>query len=166
MDKKYSYHELNAMLNLYGADGEIQFDKDKEAAKAYFLDHVNQNTVFFHSLEEKLEYLVENEYYEQELLDLYDFDFIKKLFKQAYAHKFRFSAFLGAYKFYTSYALKTFDGSRYLERFEDRVCMNALMLARGDKKLAQDLVEEIITGRFQPATPTFLNAARSKEASL
>ena len=166
MDKKYSYHELNAMLNLYGADGQIQFDKDKEAAKAYFLDHVNQNTVFFHSLEEKLEYLVENEYYEQELLDLYDFDFIKKLFKQAYAHKFRFSAFLGAYKFYTSYALKTFDGSRYLERFEDRVCMNALMLARGDKKLAQDLVEEIITGRFQPATPTFLNAGKKQRGEF
>ena len=53
----YSYHELNAMLNLYDANGKIQFDKDKAAARAYFLDHVNQNTVFFHSLEEKLEYL-------------------------------------------------------------------------------------------------------------
>ena len=54
MTTNYSYHELNAMLNLYGENGEIQFDKDREAAKAYFLDHVNQNTVFFHSLEEKL----------------------------------------------------------------------------------------------------------------
>jgi ribonucleoside-diphosphate reductase alpha chain len=166
MDKNYSYHELNAMLNLYDEDGKIQFDKDKAAAKAYFLDHVNQNTVFFHSLEEKLEYLVENEYYEKELLALYDFSFIKSLFQQAYAHKFRFSAFLGAYKFYTSYALKTFDGSRYLERFEDRVCMNALMLARGDKKLAQDLVDEIITGRFQPATPTFLNAGKKQRGEF
>jgi ribonucleoside-diphosphate reductase alpha chain len=166
MDKNYSYHELNAMLNLYDESGKIQFDKDRAAAKAYFLDHVNQNTVFFHSLEEKLEYLVENEYYEKELLDLYDFGFIKSLFQQAYAHKFRFSAFLGAYKFYTSYALKTFDGSRYLERFEDRVCMNALMLARGDQKLAQDLVEEIITGRFQPATPTFLNAGKKQRGEF
>ena len=166
MDKTYSYHEYNAMLNLYDEDRKIQFDKDKLAAKHYFLDHVNQNTVFFHSLEEKLDYLVENEYYEKELLDLYDFDFIKKLFKQAYAHKFRFAAFLGAYKFYTSYALKTFDGSRYLERFEDRVCMNALMLARGDKKLAQDLVDEIISGRFQPATPTFLNAGKKQRGEF
>ena len=166
MDKKYSYHELNAMLNLYGENGEIQFDKDKEAAKAYFLDHVNQNTVFFHSLEEKLEYLVENEYYEQELLDLYELDFVKSLFKQTYEHKFRFPAFLGAYKFYTSYALKTFDGERYLERFEDRVAMNALMLARGDKKLAESLVEEIISGRFQPATPTFLNAGKKQRGEF
>jgi ribonucleoside-diphosphate reductase alpha chain len=166
MTTNYSYHELNAMLNLYGENGEIQFDKDKEAAKAYFLDHVNQNTVFFHSLEEKLEYLVENEYYDKDLLEQYSFDFVKNLFKQAYDHKFRFSSFLGAYKFYTGYALKTFDGNRYLERFEDRVCMNALMLARGDNKLAQDLVEEIISGRFQPATPTFLNSGKKQRGEF
>ena len=166
MDKNYSYHELNAMLNLYDENGKIQFDKDRLAAKHYFLDHVNLNTVFFHSLEEKIDYLIENEYYEKEMLDQYDFEFVKDLFKQAYAHKFRFPTFVGAYKFYTSYALKTFDGERYLERFEDRVCMNALMLARGDKKLAQDLVEEIITGRFQPATPTFLNAGKKQRGEF
>ena len=166
MDKKYSYHELNAMLNLYGADNEIQFDKDKEAAKAYFLDHVNQNTVFFHSLEEKLEYLVENDYYDQEVLNQFSPEFVKDLFKQAYEHKFRFPSFLGAYKFYTSYALKTFDGDRYLERFEDRVVMNAIMLSRGDKKIAQSLVDEIISGRFQPATPTFLNSGKKQRGEF
>jgi len=154
------------MLNLYGENGEIQFDKDREAAKTYFLDHVNQNTVFFHSLEEKLEYLIENEYYDKEVLDQYGFEFVKNLFKQAYEHKFRFASFLGAYKFYTGYALKTFDGERYLERFEDRVCMNALMLAHGDAKLAQDLVEEIISGRFQPATPTFLNSGKKQRGEF
>jgi ribonucleoside-diphosphate reductase alpha chain len=166
MTQNYSYHELNAMLNLYDEDGKIQFDKDRLAAKHYFLDHVNQNTVFFHSLEEKLEYLIENEYYDEEVLGQYDFEFVKALFKQTYEYKFRFPAFLGAYKFYTSYALKTFDGNRYLERFEDRVCMNALMLARGDKKLAKELVEEIITGRFQPATPTFLNAGKKQRGEF
>ena len=162
MDNKISYHELNAMLNMYDSENKIQFGKDKEAARAYFLDHVNQNTVFFHSLEEKLNYLVENDYYEQELLDLYDPEFIKDLFKQAYSYKFRFPTFVGAYKFYTQYALKTFDGERYLERFEDRVVMNGLMLARGDRQLAKDVVDEIITGRFQPATPTFLNAGKKQ----
>ena len=57
------YHSLNAMLNLYGPNGEIQFDKDQEAAREYFLQHVNQNTVFFHSLRERLDYLVEKEYW-------------------------------------------------------------------------------------------------------
>lgn len=162
METKYSYHELNAMLNLYDENGKIQFDKDKAAAKAYFLDHVNQNTVFFHSLEEKLEYLVENDYYEKEILDAYTVEFVKDLFKQAYEYKFRFPTFVGAYKFYTQYALKTFDGGRYLERFEDRVVMNALMLARGDEAFARDILNEIITGRFQPATPTFLNAGKKQ----
>lgn len=46
------YHALNAMLNLYDADGRIQFDKDVLAARQYFLQHVNQNTVFFHNQDE------------------------------------------------------------------------------------------------------------------
>ncbi|WP_218026847.1 class 1b ribonucleoside-diphosphate reductase subunit alpha [Nocardia inohanensis] len=156
------YHALNAMLNLYGPNGEIQFDKDREAAHQYFLQHVNQNTVFFHNLREKLDYLVKENYYETEVLDQYSFDFTKKLFKQAYGKKFRFPTFLGAFKYYTSYTLKTFDGKRYLERFEDRVCMVALTLAAGDEQLASELVDEIMDGRFQPATPTFLNSGKKQ----
>ncbi|WP_435874533.1 class 1b ribonucleoside-diphosphate reductase subunit alpha [Nocardia vinacea] len=150
------------MLNLYGADGKIQFDKDREAAHQYFLQHVNQNTVFFHNLDEKLDYLVDENYYEAEVLEQYSRSFIKTLFQQAYAKKFRFPTFLGAFKYYTSYTLKTFDGKRYLERFEDRVCMVALTLAAGDEVLAGKLVDEIIDGRFQPATPTFLNSGKKQ----
>lgn len=160
------YHSLNAMLNLYDAEGRIQFDKDRLAARHYFLQHVNQNTVFFHNLEEKLRYLVEEGYYEQGVLAQYEFAFIKQLFQQAYAKKFRFETFLGAFKYYTSYTLKTFDGKRYLERYEDRVCMVALTLAAGDTALAQDLVEEMISGRFQPATPTFLNCGKQQRGEL
>ncbi|WP_029253204.1 class 1b ribonucleoside-diphosphate reductase subunit alpha [Paraoerskovia marina] len=156
------YHALNAMLNLYGPDGGIQFDMDRQAAHQYFRQHVNQNTVFFHDLDEKLDYLVENEYYEAEVLEKYDREFVKTLFQFAYGKKFRFETFLGAFKYYTSYTLKTFDGKRYLERFEDRVCMVALTLADGDQQFALDVVEEIIAGRFQPATPTFLNAGKKQ----
>nr|WP_240345654.1 class 1b ribonucleoside-diphosphate reductase subunit alpha [Pectobacterium brasiliense] len=154
------------MLNLYDAEGNIQFEMDKLAARRYFLQHVNQNTVFFHNLEEKLRYLVEEGYYEAEVLDQYQFDFIKSLFQQAYAHKFRFQTFLGAFKYYTGYTLKTFDGKRYLERYEDRVCLVALTLAKGDTALASALVDEIISGRFQPATPTFLNCGKKQRGEL
>ena len=160
------YHALNAQLNLVGADGKIQFEADKKAVREYFLQHVNRNTVFFHDLEEKLDYLVSNGYYEAETLEQYTPAFVKSLFKQAYAHKFRFQTFLGAYKYYTSYTLKTFDGKRYLERFEDRVVMVALYLAKGDTALASSLVDEIILGRFQPATPTFLNAGKAQRGEL
>ncbi|MFB8145294.1 class 1b ribonucleoside-diphosphate reductase subunit alpha [Microbacterium sp. NPDC056003] len=160
------YHALNAMLNLYDADGKIQFDADKRAAREYFLQHVNQNTVFFHSLKERLDYLVEKEYYEPEVLAKYPFEFIQQLNDFAYGKKFRFETFLGAFKYYTSYTLKTFDGKRYLERFEDRVVMTALALADGDQELATSLVDEIISGRFQPATPTFLNAGKAQRGEL
>ncbi len=156
------YHALNAMLNLYDDEGKIQFDKDREAANQFFLQHVNQNTVFFHNLREKLDYLLDNDYYEKHVLDKWDFPFVKSLFKRAYAKRFRFETFLGAYKYYTSYTLTTFDGRRYLERFEDRVCMVALTLADGDERLAEMLVDEIMGGRFQPATPTFLNSGKAQ----
>lgn len=160
------YHALNAMLNLYGADGKIQFDADKRAAREYFLQHVNQNTVFFHSLKERLDYLVEKEYYEPAVIEKYSLEFIQKLNDFAYGKKFRFETFLGAFKYYTSYTLKTFDGKRYLERFEDRVVMTALGLADGDEALAMQIVDEVISGRFQPATPTFLNTGKAQRGEL
>ncbi|WP_273718180.1 MULTISPECIES: class 1b ribonucleoside-diphosphate reductase subunit alpha [Bartonella] len=165
-DQITDYHALNAMLNLYDENGHIQFDMDRLAARQYFLQHVNQNTVFFHNLKEKIDYLIEEGYYEKALFELYDFSFIKKLFKRAYAFKFRFPTFLGAFKYYTSYTLKTFDGKRYLERYEDRICLVALYLAQGNKALAESFVDEIITGRFQPATPTFLNAGKKQRGEL
>lgn len=160
------YNALNAMLNLYDADGKIQFDKDREAARQYFLQHVNQNTVFFHNFEERMRYLLDNEYYERELVEQYSMQFIEQLRDEAYAMKFRFPTFLGAFKFFTSYALKTFDGKRYLERFEDRVVMVALGLAQGDEELARGYMREIISGRFQPATPTFLNLGKAQRGEL
>ena len=165
-ESQMDYHALNAMLNLYDDEGKIQFDVDKQAARQYFLQHVNQNTVFFHTLEEKLGHLVMQGYYEGSVLEQYEFEFIRGLYDYAYGMKFRFQTFLGAYKYYTGYTLKTFDGQRYLERYEDRAVMVALTLARGDEAMARHLVDEIVSGRFQPATPTFLNAGKKQRGEL
>jgi ribonucleoside-diphosphate reductase alpha chain len=163
---KVDFLALNAMLNLYDADGKIQFDKDRLAAREYFLQDVNRRTEFRHNLREKLNYLVSEGYYEQEFLDKYSFNFIKGLYKHLYAQKFRFATFVGAYKFYTGYALKSFDGSTYLERYEDRIAVTALYLADGDEKLARRLADEMINQRYQPATPTFLNAGKKQRGEL
>ena len=160
------YHALNAMLNLYDPDGKINFEADRMAARQYFLQHVNQNTVFFHSLDEKLGYLVDEGYYEKEVIDQYSKEFIHKIWDAAFAKKFRFPTFLGAFKYYTAYTLKTRDGKRFLERYEDRVVMVALALARGDEETAMNFMEEILSGRFQPATPTFLNAGKKSRGEL
>ena len=160
------YHALNAMLNLLDERGKIQFESDQQAARQFFLQHVNQNTVFFHNLDEKLDYLINEGYYEPEVIKQYRSEFIHDIWKQAYQVKFRFRTFLGAYKFFTSYALKTRDGKRYLERFEDRVVMTALTLAQGDEEFAHQLMVEIIQQRFQPATPTFINSGKKSRGEL
>ncbi|MCA0996765.1 class 1b ribonucleoside-diphosphate reductase subunit alpha [Alloyangia pacifica] len=166
LNETLDYHALNAMLNLYDEAGNIRFEADRMAARQYFLQHVNQNTVFFHSLTEKLGYLVDEGYYEAEVLAQYEQSFLQKIWDAAFAKKFRFPTFLGAFKYYTSYTLKTRDGKRFLERYEDRVVMVALALARGDEGLAMSFMEEILSGRFQPATPTFLNAGKKSRGEL
>ena len=160
------YHALNAMLNLYDREGRIQFGKDHDAVDAFFAAHVRPNTVTFGSQHERLDYLVKEGYYEERVLTRYDRAFVVKLFERAHASGFRFQTFLGAWKYYTSYTLKTFDGKRYLESFEDRTVMVALTLAQGDEAQAERLMEEILSGRFQPATPTFLNCGKGQRGEL
>lgn len=166
MQPTLDYHALNAMLNLYDKAGRIQFDKDHQAVEAFFASHVRPNSMAFASQQERLETLVDEGYYDASVLARYDRAFVLKLFNHAHASGFRFQTFLGAWKFYTSYTLKTFDGKRYLEDFEDRVTMVALTLAQGDETLAMQLTNEMLSGRFQPATPTFLNCGKQQRGEL
>lgn len=166
MQPTLDYHALNAMLNLYDKAGRIQFDKDHQAVEAFFASHVRPNSMAFASQQERLETLVDEGYYDASVLARYDRAFVLKLFNHAHASGFRFQTFLGAWKFYTSYTLKTFDGKRYLEDFEDRVTMVALTLAQGDETLAMQLTDEMLSGRFQPATPTFLNCGKQQRGEL
>ena len=167
-----TYNDLNAQLNM-PVDGAINIRADRQAARAYHLEVINPHTRFFHSLEEKVRYMLDKELWNKATVEMYDFDKFKSLFKRAHAHKFRFKTLLGAMKFYEGYALResTQDEegrytTTYLERFEDRVVMTAIHLSEGDYRQAQDLVDIIIDGRFQPATPTFLNAGRAKGGEM
>ncbi|ELY4855115.1 class 1b ribonucleoside-diphosphate reductase subunit alpha [Cronobacter turicensis] len=160
------YHALNAMLNLYDADGRIQFEKDREAVEAFMVAHVQPRSVTFPDTHARLAYLVSEGYYDENVLKRYDADFAAGLFDEARRDGFTFKTFLGAWKFYTSYTLKTFDGKRYLEHFPDRACMVALTLACGDETLARQILKEILSGRFQPATPTFLNCGKQQRGEL
>jgi len=166
MQASMDFHALNAMLNLYDREGRIQFAKDHEAVDAFFTAHVYPNSVTFASPQARLDYLVSESYYDARVLSRFDGDFVLSLFAHAHASGFRFQTFLGAWKFYTSYTLKTFDGKRYLEHFEDRVVMVALTLAQGDETLARQLTDEMLAGRFQPATPTFLNCGKAQRGEL
>ncbi|AKO95008.1 hypothetical protein BEH_07960 [Priestia filamentosa] len=147
-------------------DGKFQFEKDKEAVKSYFVDYVNQNTVFFHDLKEKLDYLIENDYYEEEFLKQYTFEQVKEVFKMAYKKKFRFPSYMSAFKFYNDYALKTNDKKKILERYEDRLAIMALYLSDGNFEKAKKMVKMFINQEYQPATPTTLNSGRKRRGEL
>ncbi|MEC1943247.1 class 1b ribonucleoside-diphosphate reductase subunit alpha [Bacillus velezensis] len=147
-------------------DGKFQFEKDKEAVHSYFVDYINQNTVFFHDLKEKLDYLIKNDYYEEEFLSEYTFEQIKSIYKIAYSYKFRFPSFMSAFKFYNDYALKTNDKTKILERYEDRVSIVALYCADGDYDKAIEEVHAMMKQEYQPATPTFLNAGRKRRGEM
>ena len=147
-------------------DGNYQFEKDREAAHSYFVDYINQNTVFFHDLREKLDYLIKNDYYEEEFLQQYTYEQLNEVYDIAYNKKFRFPSYMSAFKFYNDYALKTNDKAKILERYEDRVAIVALYLADGDFDKAKKLASMLINQEFQPATPTFLNAGRKRRGEL
>ena len=147
-------------------DGKFQFEKDKEAVHSYFVDYILHITVFFHDLREKLDYLIKNDYYEEEFLSEYTFDQIKTIFKLAYSYKFRFPSFMSAFKFYNDYALKTNDKTKILERYEDRVSIVALFFAGGDYEKAVKNVRTMMKQEYQPATPAFINAGRKRRGEM
>jgi len=157
---EFSPEEHNANLNQWGADGSIQLNEDKEAARQLHLQEINVNSVFFYDTKENLNYKIDNGYYDPEVIGMYSAEFLDKIFADARNFKFRFPSYVGALKFYAQYAMKTRDGEKYLERFEDRCVMVSLGLAQGDEVLALNYLSEILSGRFQPATPTFLNMGK------
>jgi len=161
-----SYLKLNnEVLNHYSRTGKLDLAKDREATRRYFLEHVNVKMRYFIDLEEKIRYLVEEGYYEAEFLKQYDMAFIKRMYEKAYAYKFRFPSFMSASKFYESYAMKSRDGEEILEKYEDRIVITALYLARGDEQLAERAVDAMMTA-YQPATPTALNSGKKARGEL
>lgn len=160
-----SYFRLNNEINR-PVNGQIPLHKDKEALTAFFKENVQPNSKAFDSITDKIAYLLKYDYLEEAFLNKYRPEFIEELSTKLFDKKFRFKSFMAAYKFYQQYALKTNDGEYYLESIEDRVLFNALYFADGDEELATDLALEMISQRYQPATPSFLNAGRSRRGEL
>lgn len=162
---KVTYFDLNNEINI-PVNGQIQLGKDKEALEAFLNENVKPNTKQFSSIKERINYLIQNNYYEEEFISKYSFEFIEKLYDYLKKEDFHFKTFMAAYKFYAQYALKTDDNAYYLENFIDRVATNALYFGDGDEKLALELANELIHQRYQPATPSFLNAGRKRRGEL
>lgn len=146
-------------------DEDYQLEKDKEAVRSYFLDYVNKNTVFFYTLKEKIDYLIENNYYE-DIYAFYSFEDIMRVYALIYERKFRFPSFMSAFKFFQNYALRDDSGEKFLERYEDRIACLSLYLAQGDVEKAIRFAEMLVNQEYQPATPTFLNGGKRRSGEL
>jgi ribonucleoside-diphosphate reductase, alpha subunit len=156
--------ELNNELMQRGADGFYRLEKDKEAVKA-FMEEVEQKSKKFPSLRDKLNYLIENDYYDN-LFDKYTYEQIEAVFNLTHSSGFQFQSYMAISKFYKDYAMKTNDKSQYLEQYPDRVAVVALHLGEGDGDKALRIAEAMIEQRLQPATPTFLNAGKSRRGEM
>lgn len=159
------YLQLNSQLNLVGEDGHPQFEKDIEALENYIETEVKPRDYFLaHKMTtgEKYEYLLENSYIEEDVVYKYDSQFFLDLIEEIeeLIGKFGFfETFMSAYKFYQQYALKSRDGKWFLENICDRIVLTAVAYS-SDEKHAADMARYMALKRFQPATPTFLNAGR------
>jgi ribonucleoside-diphosphate reductase alpha chain len=153
------YRALNAMLNIWGSDHSIQFERDAEAEQAYLIDVIEPSMKHFASEVERVHWLIDHQYYEQDLAQ-YDDAFIQELHDRGHQQWTSFGSFLGAYKFYQQYAMRTVDGGTVLEDFVERSVAVALKLADGREDDARRLADAIILRQYQPATPTFLNAGK------
>lgn len=158
--------ELNNQVIIRDANGKLQLDKDKEALQVYLSDYIEPKIKKFETFEERIDFLIENNYYSKEVIELYDMEFIKSLHKFISHHNFSFKSYMSASKFFDGYALKTNDGKEILEKYEDKILIVSLALAKGNKDLCMDIAEKLIKQEFQPATPTFLNAGRARAGEL
>jgi len=156
--------ELNNLVMQRGADGFFQLDKDREAVRE-FMEDVHRKSLRFASTTEQVRYLIENDYYD-DVYEQYTEAEVEEVFRIAHSYKFEFSSYMAVSKFYTDYAMRSNDRSVYLEHYPDRVAIVALYLGRGVIEAATALVCSMMEQRLQPATPTFLNAGKSRRGEM
>lgn len=156
--------ELNNMLMKRDETGFFQLEKDREAV-VEFMQDVERRSLSFPNTKAKVDYMIDNDYYEN-LYDRYTIDVIEDIYRIAHEYNFQFPSYMAASKFYTDYAVKSNDRKQYLEHYPDRVAVVALYLARGNADTARILVRSMMEQRLQPATPTFLNAGKSRRGEM
>ncbi|UPA32326.1 class 1b ribonucleoside-diphosphate reductase subunit alpha [Terrisporobacter glycolicus] len=158
--------ELNNQVIIKDEEGKYQLGKDKEALESYLNEYVNKRLKKFKSIEERLNYLIENDYYSKEVINKYSMDFIEKIYTHIKNSDFKFQSYMSANKFYQNYALKSDDNKTILETYNDKVLIVSLALGDGDEELTLNLADKLIKQEFQPATPTFLNAGRARAGEM
>lgn len=163
-EKKYNHIELNNEVTKRKDNGFFNLEKDQEALKVY-LEEIHDKTIYFDSEIERLHYLVDNNFYFNVFAKYNDSDLVE-ITEYAKSINFQFASYMSASKFYKDYALKTNDKQQYLEDYNQHVAIVSMYLANGDKDQAKQFISAMVEQRYQPATPTFLNAGRARRGEL
>ncbi|GAY78944.1 ribonucleotide reductase of class Ib (aerobic), alpha subunit [Sporolactobacillus inulinus] len=162
--KTKSYTELNNEVLTRGEDGFYRLEKDQEAIRVY-MEEVHEKTIHFSGILDRLHYLVDEHYY-YDVFAQYSEEEIKRLHQIASDYHFQFKSYMAASKFYRDYAMKTNDKSHYLENYAERVSIVALFLSGGNYARAERFMHAMMEQRYQPATPTFLNAGKARRGEM
>ena len=163
-EKKYNHIELNNEVTKRKDNCFFDLEKDQEALKVY-LKEIHDKTIYFDDEIERLHYLVDNDFYFN-VFEKYSEEELREITEYAKSIHFQFASYMSASKFYKDYALKTNDKSQFLEDYNQHVAIVALYLANGDTKQAKQFISSMVEQRYQPATPTFLNAGRARRGEL
>jgi ribonucleoside-diphosphate reductase alpha chain len=163
-EKKYNHIELNNEVTKRDDTGFYQLHKDLEALDM-FMEEVYDKTIHFDTELERLHFLVDQNFY-YDLFKEYSEDSVMEIVEYANAIPFTFKSYMAASKFFKDYALKTDDKAQYLENYKEHVVIVSLYLCKGNTELAKRLVLSMIEQRYQPATPTFLNAGRARRGEM
>ncbi len=164
MNKDLKHIQLNNQIK-QEINGFFQLDKDLEA-RNIFLEIFNAHYKVQKDQYTRIKYLVEKNLYKRNLLTLYTPEQINELDTLLRDQKFQFKSYMAAKKFLNEYTLKSYDKSVNYEDYEDRVVVLSLYLAQGDFKKAKNIALEIISGRYQPATPTMQDAGRFNSGEM
>lgn len=157
---------MNNEVTQLKENGFFNLEKDKEAVAEFLESEVKPKLIRFDSVEQKFAYMVAEDYYYPEVLSQYSLKQIEEIHNVVYSYGFEFQSYMAISKFYKDYALKTNDKKFYLEKYEDRIIIVSLYLGQGDIKEAMDVAIAMIEQRYQPATPTFLNAGKSRRGEM
>ncbi|GAB3065990.1 class 1b ribonucleoside-diphosphate reductase subunit alpha [Salinicoccus sesuvii] len=163
-EKKYNHIELNNEVTKRDDTGFYQLHKDQEALEV-FMEEVQEKTIHFDTELERIHYLVDNDFY-YNLFEEYSEADVMEISEYAESIPFQFKSYMAASKFFKDYTLKTNDKKQYLEDYKQHVVIVSLYLARGNKEQAKRFIISMIEQRYQPATPTFLNAGRARRGEM
>ncbi|WP_434414382.1 class 1b ribonucleoside-diphosphate reductase subunit alpha [symbiont of Argiope bruennichi] len=166
MIKETDFFRLNNYLSLFDPENPdfSLIENDKKALNLY-LDYINSKYKTFASVKDKLNWMIENDYYDN-FFENYFEDDILDLFDYGKHFDFKFASFLAAYRFYENYSLKTDDQSFYLEHFYERCVACALCLGQGKIHAVREFLTIFLNQTYQPATPTFMNAGRKRRGEF